>query len=69
MKRNDPGPTIDRIDRLIRHELQGDGRLSNAALAERVNLSESACLRRVRNLERSGLIRGYVGLVDQARAG
>jgi DNA-binding Lrp family transcriptional regulator len=60
---------LDRIDRLILHELQSDGRLSNAALAERVNLSESACLRRVRALEDSGFIRGYVGLVDQSSAG
>lgn len=60
---------IDRIDRLILHELQLDGRLSNAALAERVNLSESACLRRVRTLEQSGYLRGYVGLVDQSKAG
>ena len=60
---------LDRIDRLILHELQLDGRLSNAALAERVNLSESACLRRVRTLEQSGYLRGYVGLVDQSKAG
>ena len=59
----------DRIDRAILHELQQDGRLTNAALAERVSLSESACLRRVRALETSGLIRGYVGLVDQTQAG
>ena len=60
---------IDRIDRAILHELQLDGRLSNSALAERVNLSESACLRRVRALEESGFLRGYVGLVDQSSAG
>jgi len=60
---------IDRIDRAILHELQLDGRLTNAALAARVNLSESACLRRVRHLEQIGLIRGYVGLVDQSSAG
>lgn len=60
---------MDRIDRLILHELQIDGRISNAALAQRVNLSESACLRRVRALEEDGLLRGYVGLVDQSRAG
>jgi Lrp/AsnC family leucine-responsive transcriptional regulator len=59
----------DRIDRVILHELQLDGRLSNSALAERVNLSESACLRRVRALEESGFLRGYVGLVDQSSAG
>ena len=50
-------------------ELQRDGRLSNAALAERVNLSESACLRRTRQLEDSGILAGYVALVDQSRAG
>ena len=60
---------INRIDRAILHELQLDGRLSNSALAERVKLSESACLRRVRALEDSGFLRGYVGLVDQSSAG
>jgi DNA-binding Lrp family transcriptional regulator len=60
---------IDRIDRAILHELQLDGRLTNSTLAERVNLSESACLRRVRGLEGSGFLRGYVGLVDQSSAG
>lgn len=60
---------MDRIDRAILHELQLDGRITNATLSERVNLSESACLRRVRNLEQEGLISGYVGLVDQSRAG
>ena len=60
---------LDRIDRSILHQLQLDARLSNTALAEKINLSESACLRRVRNLEKSGLIRGYVGLVDQSMAG
>ena len=60
---------IDRIDRAILHELQLEGRLTNAALAERVALSESACLRRVRALEASGMLRGYVGLVDQSSAG
>lgn len=61
--------TLDRIDRAILHELQLDARLSNTALADRVALSESACLRRVRNLEKSGLLRAYVGLVDQSMAG
>lgn len=60
---------MDRIDRSILQELQRDGKLTNAALAERINLSESACLRRVRQLEESGMIRGYVGLVDQLQAG
>jgi len=60
---------LDRIDRLILHELQLEGRMSNTALAERVSLSESACLRRVKALEENGYIRGYVCLVDQSAAG
>lgn len=60
---------LDRFDRHILHELQINGRLSNSALAERVSLSDSACLRRTRQLEESKMIRGYVGLVDQTRAG
>jgi len=43
--------------------------LPNTALAEKVNLSESACLRRVRALEESGLIQGYTALIDQQKAG
>jgi len=61
--------SIDRLDRAILHELQLDAKLTNHALAETVHLSESACLRRVRRLEEAGMIRGYVGLVDQTRAG
>ena len=60
---------LDRADRNILHELQNDGRLTNTALAARVHLSESACLRRTRNLEASGMITGYAGLVDQTQAG
>lgn len=60
---------LDRIDRAILHELQQDAKVPFAALAELVALSESACLRRVRNLEAKGLIRGYVCLVDQSMAG
>ncbi len=51
------------------HETQLHGRITNAELAERINLSESACLRRVRALEKSGILRGYVGLVDQSAVG
>ena len=61
--------SMDRLDRRILHELQLNGRRSNTALAERVNLSESACLRRVRRLEEQGILRGYVALVDQSGAG
>lgn len=60
---------LDRTDRAILHELQLDGRISNVVLAARINLSESACLRRVRNLEELGVISGYVMLVDQRKAG
>ncbi len=60
---------IDRADRKILEAIQSNGRITNQALAERAQLSESACLRRVRRLEDSGLIRGYVALLDQAQAG
>jgi len=60
---------LDRYDLALIRELQTEARITNAALAERVNLSESACLRRVRSLERSGLIQGYVAVLDQHKAG
>jgi Lrp/AsnC family transcriptional regulator, leucine-responsive regulatory protein len=60
---------LDRTDHLILDVLQRDGRITNAALAERVSLSESACLRRVRALEESGLISGYGARIDQEKAG
>lgn len=60
---------FDRFDRAILQALQHEGRLANSALAERVNLSESACLRRVRQLEESGLIEGYTALISQQKAG
>lgn len=60
---------IDEKDRSILRLLQADGRLSNTELAERVHLSESASLRRIRSLEASGLIRGYTAAVDQKAAG
>jgi DNA-binding Lrp family transcriptional regulator len=50
---------MDRIDRAILRHLQEDGRLSNVELAQRLNLSPSPCLRRVRRLEEAGAIRGY----------
>ena len=59
-----PADAIDQRDRAILKELMRDGRLSNVELAERVNLSPSACLRRVRALEESGVIAGYVMLLD-----
>jgi len=51
-----PPAELDRIDRQILHELQRDGRLSNQELAQRVALSPSPCLRRVRRLEEQGYI-------------
>ena len=66
---NMPIPDIDKIDRAILRVLQKDGRVSNVQLAERVGLSESACLRRVRLLEQSGTIDRYVMLVNQAAIG
>lgn len=60
---------IDRYDRAILHALQAEGRKTNSELAESVSLSESACLRRVRELERSGLIEGYTAIINQQRAG
>jgi DNA-binding Lrp family transcriptional regulator len=61
--------TLDRFDRAIVQALQLDGRITNSLLAERVNLSESACLRRMRALEESGLIEGYTARINQQRAG
>ena len=61
--------TLDRFDRKIVDELQRDGRISNVDLAQRVNLSESACLRRVKALEQDGLIERYVALLDQKKLG
>jgi DNA-binding Lrp family transcriptional regulator len=60
---------MDRIDRQILDVLQRDARISNTALAERVGLSESACLRRVRALEESGIIRGYHAEIDPQKLG
>ena len=60
---------MDKYDRRILEELQRDGRISNVQLAARVNLSESACLRRVRALEDEGYIDRYAALVNPSRAG
>jgi Lrp/AsnC family leucine-responsive transcriptional regulator len=61
--------SLDRTDRKILAELQRDGRLSNQELADRVSLSPSPCLRRVRRLEEDGYIRRYVALVDAEKVG
>ena len=60
---------LDAIDRRILAILQQDGRLSNQEIAERVNLSPSPCLRRIRRLEEGGVIRGYVALLDAQQLG
>lgn len=60
---------LDRIDRQILAVLQQDGRINNQELAERVGLSPSPCLRRVRALEDSGLIAGYRALLDAKKLG
>jgi Lrp/AsnC family transcriptional regulator, leucine-responsive regulatory protein len=60
---------MDRVDRAILRHLQADGRLTNVELAQRVNLSPSQCLRRVRALEAAGAIRGYHADIDPASVG
>jgi len=60
---------LDAIDLRILAELQRDGRLTITELGDRVGLSTSPCLRRVRILEESGVISGYVAMVDQAAVG
>jgi Lrp/AsnC family transcriptional regulator, leucine-responsive regulatory protein len=60
---------IDSIDRRILRELQKDGSLRNDVLAERVALSPAPTLRRVRALEKAGVISGYVALVDSKSIG
>ena len=61
-----PKTRLDRVDRKILALLQQDSRQPNNELAERVGLSPSPCLRRVKALEESGVITGYVALVDPA---
>ena len=60
---------LDAIDRSILNQLQDEGRLSNQDLAQRVHLSPSACLRRVKALEDAGVIDQYVALVNPAAVG
>ncbi len=60
---------LDRYDRQILAVLQEDGRISNQDLAERIGLSPSPCLRRVRMLEESGVIAGYRALLDARKLG
>lgn len=69
MQNDRPATPLDSIDRAILGELQKEGRLANVVLAERVHLSPSACLRRVKALEDSGIISGYVALVNPRAVG
>ena len=64
-----PGPPIDDIDARILDVLQHDARLSSAEVASRVELSVSACWRRIQRLERLGVIRARVALLDAAKLG
>ncbi|MCC9309555.1 Lrp/AsnC family transcriptional regulator [Kitasatospora sp. RB6PN24] len=60
---------MDDIDLQILRELQADGRLSNQELADRVGLTASPCMRRVRQLERDGVIQGYRAVVNPEAVG
>ncbi len=60
---------IDRQNDRILHELERDGRISNADLAERLGMSPSTCLRRVQELERSGVIKGYRAILNREAMG
>lgn len=64
-----PKSTLDDIDLRILRSLQEDARLTNVELSEKVGLSASPCLRRVRRLEQQGVIAGYMTFVDQTKVG
>ncbi len=64
-----PRPRLDAFDRKILHALQDDARLTNVELAQRIGLSASPCLRRVRLLEEAGLIAGYRAVLSRKQAG
>lgn len=61
-------PVLDALDRKLLRLLRADGRMSNAALAAAIGLSPSACLRRLRLLEESGVIRGYTAIIQDDTA-
>lgn len=69
MKKNMPDTSLDAIDRRILAVLQENARVSNVELAESAGVSASPCWRRVRELERTGVISRYVTLVDPAALG
>jgi len=60
---------LNNADRKILLELQKDGRLTNVALAERIGMAPSPCLRRVKHLEERGMIDSYVALLDRRKLG
>jgi Lrp/AsnC family leucine-responsive transcriptional regulator len=64
-----PKTSLNEIDLKILSHLQNNARLTNVELSEHIHLSQSPCLRRVRNMESSGIIKGYVALVDQNAVG
>ncbi len=61
--------SLDSTDRRMLRLLQGNGRMTNQELSERIGLSPSPCLRRLRRLEEAGVIRGYAAKVDQKAYG
>ncbi|MCG2584778.1 Lrp/AsnC family transcriptional regulator [Massilia sp. TS11] len=61
--------SLDKTDRRILAILQQDGRLSNQDIADKVSLSPSPCLRRIKRLEEAGVIKQYVALLDPAQIG
>lgn len=61
--------SLDALDLKILTELQSDGRITNAELADRIGLSATPCLRRVKALEQEGAIIGYRALLDRAKVG
>jgi Lrp/AsnC family leucine-responsive transcriptional regulator len=62
-------PKLDNFDLAILEALQEDGRATNVDIAEKVNLSPSPCLRRIRHLEQAGVIRGYRADIDRKEVG
>jgi len=69
MRNNNEHIELDPIDLRLLNQLQQDARITNVALAESANLSPAPCLRRVRDLEAAGIIRGYVTLLDPEAVG
>ncbi len=69
MKLTAERPHLDEIDRIILRELQWDGRMTNVDLAKKADISAPPCLRRVRRLEESGVIRGYHADTDPTKLG